>query len=228
MSSNSAQARCTLCNIMCQWLAAGRWSSPGPPVSSTNITDRHDINEILLKMALITVTLTQYFLLIYYHIAWIKHIGANSVKHSNKEHPGNKTCLFVQVSFICLVRAQWFHGGYWSIANRVYVHCILKYEKCIYHTACEWIKCIYHTACEWIKCIYHTACEWINCIYHTACEWIKCIYHTACEWIKYIYHTACEWIKCSIGVYENVFNKNVDIKLSAHGITQERLWSPII
>jgi hypothetical protein len=33
----------------------GRWFSPGPPVSSTNQTDRHDITEILLKVALNTI-----------------------------------------------------------------------------------------------------------------------------------------------------------------------------
>jgi hypothetical protein len=32
-----------------------RWFSPGPPVSSTNKTDRHDITEILLKKALNTI-----------------------------------------------------------------------------------------------------------------------------------------------------------------------------
>jgi hypothetical protein len=37
---------------VCQWHTAGRWFSPGPPVSSTNKTDRHDIAEILLKVAL--------------------------------------------------------------------------------------------------------------------------------------------------------------------------------
>ena len=37
---------------------AGRWFSLGTPVSSTNKTDRHDITEILLKMALHTITLT--------------------------------------------------------------------------------------------------------------------------------------------------------------------------
>ena len=42
----------------CQWLATGRWISPGPLVSSINKTDRHDIIEILLKMALSTITLT--------------------------------------------------------------------------------------------------------------------------------------------------------------------------
>jgi hypothetical protein len=34
------------------WLATGRWFSPDPPVSSTNKTERHDITEILLKVAL--------------------------------------------------------------------------------------------------------------------------------------------------------------------------------
>ena len=43
---------------VCQWLAAGRLFSPGTPVSSTNKTDRHDITEILLKVALNTITLT--------------------------------------------------------------------------------------------------------------------------------------------------------------------------
>ena len=36
---------------VCQWLATGRWFSPGTPVSSTNKTDRHGITEILLKVA---------------------------------------------------------------------------------------------------------------------------------------------------------------------------------
>ena len=48
----------TLCDKVCHWLAAGRWFSPGTPVSSTNKTDRHDITERLLKMALNTITLS--------------------------------------------------------------------------------------------------------------------------------------------------------------------------
>ena len=48
----------TLCDKVCQWLAAGRWFSRGTQVSSTNKTDHHDINEILLKVALNTITLT--------------------------------------------------------------------------------------------------------------------------------------------------------------------------
>ena len=39
----------TLCDKVCQWLATGQWFSP---VSSTNKTDRPDVTEILLKVAL--------------------------------------------------------------------------------------------------------------------------------------------------------------------------------
>jgi hypothetical protein len=45
-----------LCDKVCQWLATGWWFSPGTPVSSTNKTDHHDITEILLKVALNTIT----------------------------------------------------------------------------------------------------------------------------------------------------------------------------
>ena len=48
----SIRARCTQ---VCQWLATCRWSSQGTPVSSTNNTVRHDIAELLLKVALNTI-----------------------------------------------------------------------------------------------------------------------------------------------------------------------------
>ena len=50
------RARCTtLCDKGCQWLATGRGFSPGPPVSSTNKTDSHNVAEILLKVVLNTI-----------------------------------------------------------------------------------------------------------------------------------------------------------------------------
>ena len=53
----SIRARCTtLCDKVCRWLVTGRWFSPGTSVSLTNKTDRHDITEILLKVALNTET----------------------------------------------------------------------------------------------------------------------------------------------------------------------------
>ena len=47
----------TLCDQVCQWLTTGRWFSPVTTISSTNKTDRHDIAEILLKVALNTITM---------------------------------------------------------------------------------------------------------------------------------------------------------------------------
>ena len=43
------------------WLPAGRWFSPGTWISSTNKTDNYDITEILLKVALNTITLSLTF-----------------------------------------------------------------------------------------------------------------------------------------------------------------------
>ena len=64
MSSNTTQTRHTRYNIkfvsdkVCQWLATGRWFSPGTPLSSTNETDRHNIAEKLLTVALNTINQT--------------------------------------------------------------------------------------------------------------------------------------------------------------------------
>ena len=48
-----------ICDQVCQRLAAVRWFSLGPPVSSTNKTDHHDIAEISLKVTLNTTKQTK-------------------------------------------------------------------------------------------------------------------------------------------------------------------------
>ena len=53
---NSNHRRYNIIWYIWQWLATGLWFSPGPPVSSTNKTDCHDITEILLKVALTPFT----------------------------------------------------------------------------------------------------------------------------------------------------------------------------
>ena len=59
LSQISIRAMCTtLCDKVCQWLATGRWFSPGPSVSSTNKTDRHNITELLFKVLLNTIKQT--------------------------------------------------------------------------------------------------------------------------------------------------------------------------
>jgi hypothetical protein len=63
--TNTAWVSAQLCNLqkgctrlaatsdkVYQLLAHGQWFSPGTPASSTTKTGRHDIAEILLKMAL--------------------------------------------------------------------------------------------------------------------------------------------------------------------------------
>ena len=65
--TNMAWVRARLCKLQkgCTWLTAtsdkvyqlladGRWFSPGTPASSTTKTGRHDIAEILMKVALNT------------------------------------------------------------------------------------------------------------------------------------------------------------------------------
>jgi hypothetical protein len=47
----------TLYDKVCQWLVTGQWFSLGTPISSTNKTDSRNIAEILLKVALNTITL---------------------------------------------------------------------------------------------------------------------------------------------------------------------------
>jgi hypothetical protein len=44
-----------LCDEVCKSLATSQWFFMGTPVSSTNTTDRYDIAEILLKVALNTI-----------------------------------------------------------------------------------------------------------------------------------------------------------------------------
>ena len=52
--------RCIVSPSSIQWLVVGRWFSPDTPVVSMNKTDSHHITEILLKVALNTITLTAF------------------------------------------------------------------------------------------------------------------------------------------------------------------------
>jgi hypothetical protein len=52
----------TLCDKVCHWLAMGWWFSLCTLVTSTNETNRHDIIEILLKVAFNTINHNHSFL----------------------------------------------------------------------------------------------------------------------------------------------------------------------
>ena len=47
-------------SVRARWPATARWFSLGPSVSSTNKTNRHDVTEILLKVALNTIKQTPF------------------------------------------------------------------------------------------------------------------------------------------------------------------------
>jgi len=58
-----------------QLLVHGRWFSPGTPASTTTKTGRHDIVEILLKVALSTLnpSINQYVRGLYLRLAKLAH-----------------------------------------------------------------------------------------------------------------------------------------------------------
>ena len=58
-STNISKTIQVLCDKVYQWLAAGWWFSLSTLVSSTNKTDCHNITEILMKVALKTITLNK-------------------------------------------------------------------------------------------------------------------------------------------------------------------------
>jgi hypothetical protein len=59
----------TLCCKVCRRLSAGRWFSPNTLVSSTNNTGRHDITEILMKVALSTIAILPH-IIIHFEADW--------------------------------------------------------------------------------------------------------------------------------------------------------------
>jgi hypothetical protein len=88
------RAVCTIsCDKVCQWLAAGQWFSPGPPVFSGNKTDRHDITEILLKVALNIIKPTNNqpihdrSLSRYFYKEWRVKTSLMSTKNSSRTMP---------------------------------------------------------------------------------------------------------------------------------------------
>ena len=86
VSSNLAQGE--VCNIM-QYsllLAAGRWFSPGTPVSSTNKTDRHDVTENIVESGVNHQKNLNPNTFIYYYCIfwWSIHIVDQNPKYTHK------------------------------------------------------------------------------------------------------------------------------------------------
>jgi len=112
----------TLCDKVCQWVATCRWLSPGSPVSSTNKTDRQDITEILLKVALNTITLTSP-LTVKSDTRQLKHTYVDQLDHSPRRVLG-----FIKSGNRRLVR--WKYEPWQDLKQDVVrVWCIDRKEK---------------------------------------------------------------------------------------------------
>ena len=101
----------TLCDKVCQWLATGLWFSPGTQISSTNKTDRHDITEILLKVASSTITLA-YKVEGDGQIQWLPCI---SLIWKYDPEVNYIACMKICIWFIIII--YFLNVAYWSISG---------------------------------------------------------------------------------------------------------------
>ena len=79
-----------------QLLAHGRWFSPGTPAPSTTKTGRHDITEILLKVALSTINQSSIIISLNVHrevcrITRKKNVNKQYMKTKNLPHCGDSS-----------------------------------------------------------------------------------------------------------------------------------------
>jgi hypothetical protein len=111
-----------LCDKDCQWLATGRRFSPGTPVSSTNTTDSHDITETLLKVALITITLTH---------RYVWGIMYTLLKYINVKHHSSNSLYFIFLSFFIFSSHQIIDYLLLSFCTSF---CLNHIKICVYHS----------------------------------------------------------------------------------------------
>jgi len=117
----------TLWDQVCQRIVAGRWFSLFSPVSSTNKTERYDKPEILLKVALKTITLTSNPIQI--SVKW-ENVGdekCNGVLVMNK----NKVCIYphpwcnpIEITFY---RLQLTHILIWQPSMAIWDNAMIKF-----------------------------------------------------------------------------------------------------
>ena len=121
----------TLCDEVCQWLSAGLWFFIG----SSNKTDRHDITEILLKVALNTITLNSYKILIFcvHNPRWPQqHDKANS--QSDVLYTFQLGVLIFNVKIIMTVQRS-----DWSSNMKCLINFDLTFKKNSLEKAVLWI-----------------------------------------------------------------------------------------
>ena len=114
--------RYTLCDKVCQGLVTGGWFSPGTPVSSTNKTDRHDITEIVLKMALSTIyhtilTELEYFIQIYQFVLLNNFLDTNCISNPGRYSSTIWKSVFSR-TLQCCRTILWIHYAMYKVHDR--------------------------------------------------------------------------------------------------------------
>jgi hypothetical protein len=84
----------TLCDKVCQWFVTRRWFSPGIPLSSTKKADRHDIAEILSKVALSHINQTKPNLLPNIYLTWVLKSSMLWLIQTQSSHQTNRISSF--------------------------------------------------------------------------------------------------------------------------------------
>jgi hypothetical protein len=119
---------------------AGRWSSPGPPVSLTRKNYRHDINEVLLNVALNTIKQTNNVVILVimsvsiYITSVIIFFFSLSLL-SPLEHVISKIQHYIMYMYINNINFMQFlyflckMFMYWTFFNKEFILYILKYMK---------------------------------------------------------------------------------------------------
>ena len=128
----------TLCDKVYRWFAIGLWFSPGTLVSFTNNTDHNDITEILLKVALNTITLT---------------LTINLFKVFPKENV-NYVGFMIKVPDLKLTSTTFYHFVIWLFLPRV----ALMRKKKLVQTSIFVCKClnVKFSIISWYNLIYST------------------------------------------------------------------------
>jgi hypothetical protein len=134
-----------LCDKVCQWLATGRWFSPGTTVSSTNKIDRHDITEILLTVALNTINQPIRYILLSIYCLWLQCNCRRVLIISWKSW--NLICVLGLSNFPLLLRhINLTIHVYSCVVEELYYHCA-TIEMVCYRG--DWYFHLYNTI--WLK-----------------------------------------------------------------------------
>jgi hypothetical protein len=106
-----------------QLLAQGRWFPPGTPASSTTKTGRHDIAEILLKVALKHQNQIKYYMYILFQNLLSKYLILYFILNRNiyGKTLSCLSCLKIVLTTFCIYLIFYFYSESNCLSQTVYI-----------------------------------------------------------------------------------------------------------